>query len=194
MTTRFLLHGGRLKYKDKRNDSYFKELTKNLADDDQILFIGFARRDEADRAEVYEREKGFILAQTDTKIKVINATYDNLIEQIKSAKTIHITGGETPELVEDMRNYPDLIGALDGKLVGGSSAGACLFSTYYFYDDETGILEGLGTLPIRLRVHSDNPEYGTIDTSITLLEEHPANLELIQLEECAWVEREVNLG
>lgn len=103
MKTKFLLHGGRLKLKDERNDNYFKELTSGLLDGDKVLFIGFARRDESDRNEIFEREKAFILAQTDKKLEVINATYESLIDQLKEAKSIQITGGESPELVEDMK-------------------------------------------------------------------------------------------
>lgn len=193
MKTKFLLHGGKLKLKDKRNDTYFQELTKDLGDGDQVLFIGFARRDEKDRAKVYEREKSFLLAQTNKAIKVINATYDNLIEQIKAAKVIQITGGESPELIRDMQKYPDFVKALSGKVVGGSSAGVCLFSTYYFFSDERGVLKGLGTLPIRLRVHSDNPEFGTIESSLELLKKYPQDLELVLLEECAWVVKEMDV-
>lgn len=64
MTISFLLHGGRLRLVDARNDAYFTELTKDLLDGDEVLFIGFARRNEAERTETYEREKSFILART----------------------------------------------------------------------------------------------------------------------------------
>lgn len=190
MKTRFLLHGGRLKLKDQRNDSYFRELTKDLDDGDRVLYIGFARRDEQDRNEVYEREKGLILTQTDKKIEVVNATHEDLIQQIKSAKAIQITGGQSPELVKDIQDYPDFISSLAGKVVGGSSAGACLFSTYYFFNKKLGVLEGLGVLPIRLMVHLGKPEYDATEDSLELLKSYPENLELITLEECEWVIRE----
>jgi peptidase E len=193
METTFLLHGGRLKLKDDRNDSYFRTLTEDLSDGDQVLFIGFARRDEDDRMEVYEREKQFFLAQAISDIHIVNATYDTFIEQVSAAKVIHITGGQAPELIKDIQRYPAFMSSIRGKVIGGSSAGACLFSTYYFYDDNQGVLEGLGTLPIRLRVHSDNPEYGSIEQSIALLETYPQDLELVKIEECAWVERQVGL-
>ncbi|MFT4532500.1 MAG: hypothetical protein ACI9T8_000523 [Candidatus Saccharimonadales bacterium] len=43
MKTTFLLHGERLRIQDERNDGYFKRLTRDLEDGDQVLFIGFAR-------------------------------------------------------------------------------------------------------------------------------------------------------
>ncbi|MDQ5972381.1 MAG: hypothetical protein QG553_540 [Patescibacteria group bacterium] len=193
MKTTFLLHGGKLKLKDERNDSYFRELAKNLSDGDQVLFVGFARRGQDDRIEVYEREKQLFLKQAEANVEFVNATYDNFMEQVRAAKVIHITGGQSPELLKDIQKYPDFIDAIKGKVVGGSSAGACLFSTYYFYDDDSGVLEGLGTLPIRLRVHSDNPAYGKIEESISLLNKYPNELELVLIEECAWITKQVDL-
>lgn len=193
MKTTFLLHGGRLKLKDNRNDNYFRELTKDLVDGDQVLFIGFARRDETDRAEVYEREKQFFLNQAKSDIQIVNATYNNFIQQVRAAKVVHITGGQSPELINDIRKYPEFVNAINGKMIGGSSAGACLFSTYYFYEDNSGVLEGLGTLPIRLRVHSDNPEFGNIGKSISLLNEYSSDLELVLIEECDWVAKQIEL-
>jgi hypothetical protein len=188
---RFLLHGGRLKLEDSRNDSYFQALTRDLEDKDQVLFIGFARRNEADRNEVFEREKGLILAQTNKSIEIVNATYENLIEQVKSAKAIEITGGQSPELVTDLQKYPDFIASLSGKVVGGSSAGACLFSSYYWYGEENTVHEGLGLLPIRLVVHYGSSEYKATDGDFKQLASTANELELVKIEECAWIERKL---
>jgi len=193
MKTKFLLHGGRLKLPDPRNDSYFRTLTQDLRDGDEVLCIGFARRSEAERREVFEREKKLFMRQTSSAINVVNATYEDLIGQVQVAKAIHITGGQTAELIEDIRQYPEFITALRGKTVGGSSAGACLFSKYCYSDASKKILEGLGLLPIRLLVHYGNPEFGGTEASVLLLEQYSHKLELVCIEECAWVERQVDL-
>jgi peptidase E len=186
MNTIFILHGGKLKDESPKNDSFFREVVRGLQDEDTVLFIGFARRDEQDRNEVFERDKKLILAQTDKRIKVINATYSNLIEQAQNAQAIFITGGETPELVNDMKNYPNFLDAVRGKIIAGSSAGACLFSTYYFFNREKGILPGLGTLPIRLMVHYGNPHYHSTKETLEELKECPGDLELVVLPEHEW--------
>ncbi len=193
MTTTFLLHGGMLSIEDERNDSYFRKLTEGLEDGDQVLFIGFARRDEQERNEIYERDKRYILAQTQADISCVNATRENIIDQLRQSKAVHMTGGETPELIQDVLHYPDFLDAVRGKRIGGSSAGACLLSTYYFINDQRGVLEGTGILPIRLRVHSDNPKFGDIEKSIELLKTCPADLELVLLKECDWVLMERDL-
>lgn len=191
--TRFLLHGGRLNLKDPRNDSYFQALTQDLEDNDKVLFIGFARRNETDRNEVYERERGLILAQTDKKIEVVNATYENLIDQVRSAKAIEITGGLSPELVADLQKYPDFIASLTGKVVGGSSAGACLFSKYYWYGKENTVHEGLGLLQIRLVVHYGSSEYKAAEGDFEQLISIGNDLELVKIKECAWIEQELDI-
>ena len=193
MKTRFLLHGGRVKLHDERNDSFFRELVKDLGDDDIVLSIGFANRDDTGRLEYFERDKGFLLAQAKTKIQVVNATYDEVESQIKAAKSVYITGGEAPELVNDIRRYPNFLELLSGKLVGGTSAGACLFSTYYLNCPKPEVREGLGVFPIRLAVHYGNPEFNSTDETLKLLGEYPKELELIQLQECEWIEKEIEL-
>ena len=193
MKTRFLLHGGRTRRQDERNDSFFRELVKDLDDGDIVLSIGFANRDEAKRLEYFERDKGFLLAQTKTNIQVVNAIYDELESQIKAAKSIYITGGEAPELIKDIKKYPDFLKLLSGKLVGGSSAGACLFSAYYLNCPKSEVQKGLAVFPIRLAVHYGNPEFNSTDETIKLLEEYPQELELVRLQECEWVERKIDL-
>jgi peptidase E len=188
MTT-LLLHGGRLKLPDERNDSYFKRLTRDLFDGDDVLFVGFARRDEADRAEVFAREKGFILAQTTKKLTVTNATHDKLAEQLAAAKAIHITGGESPSLVQDIKKYPDFLKLIEGKTVGGSSAGACLFSAKYWYGEENRIYEGLGVLSIALFVHYGSAEFNATEDKFSEFKDQTEDLEPVALEECAWAER-----
>jgi len=191
MKTKFLLHGGRLRLVDKRNDSYFRELTKGLADGDQVLFIGFARLVGADRQEVYEREKRLMQAQSSAYIDIIDATENDLPSQIKRAKAIHITGGETTDLIQAVRKVPNFISLLRGKVVGGSSAGACLFSTYYF--ESGSVHEGLGLFPIRLMAHYGNPEFGSAAKTLELLKQYPEDLELVTIEECAWIVREADI-
>ena len=193
MNTRLLLHGGYLKLKDKRNDAYFAELTKELRDGDKVLFIGFARTDNDDRNQQFKHEEKWILNQTGKDIQVLNAQEDRVIEQIKDAKTVQITGGQPDKLVEKIQQYPDFLPALSGKLVAGSSAGACLFSTYYFEPDSIAVKPGLGVLPIRLFVHNNNPNFGDRNDALSKLARFDNRLELVTLNECAWVERRVDL-
>lgn len=194
METIFLLHGGRLKLKDKRNDSYFKRLTRDLNDGDTLLHVPFARRTEGERQDVFEREKAWILAQTDKKITVVKANESDFVQQLKAARAVHITGGFSPELLADIEQYPEFLSLLKGKVVGGSSAGACLFSKYYWYGEENTVHKGLEVLPIALFVHYGSEEFHATDTELELLKSYADNAELLTLEEAEWVERSVILG
>jgi len=191
--TKFLLHGGMLKYKDERNKTYFQELTKDLSDGDKVLFIGFARPDLEDRQQVYERDKEYIVSNSNISVDVVNATQENLLEQLAQAKAVHVTGGETDQLVQIMRGFPEFKKLVEGKTVGGSSAGACMLCEYYYFSSTDSVLEGLGLLPIKVLVHYGSSEYKANDEAVKKLEVVPGNLEVLKLEECAWVKREVEL-
>ncbi len=184
MKTRFLLHGGRVKLSDERNDRFFRELVKDLADGDQVLSIGFAQRDETVRQKYFERDKGFLLAQTKADINVINATYDDFIEQIGASKSVYITGGDCPELVKNIQRYQDFDSLLRGKVIGGTSAGACLFAAYYLNLPEPEVMSGLSVFPIRLMVHYGNSEFNSTDKTLQVLQHAHPELELLRLREC----------
>lgn len=193
MKTRFLLHGGGFSTPNENNDSFFKELTASLSDGDKVLFIGFARRDPAERLEIYERDKGYIQAQTDKNITVENAELETVAEQAQDAEAILITGGNTAGLVDDLRVNQDFLKAISGKVVGGSSAGAYLFATYYFACQDKEIREGLGVLPIRLMAHYGNPEFNATDETLKWFNEYPEELELIAIPECEWITKEIEI-
>lgn len=107
--TTLLLHGGRLKLQDKRNDRYFARLTEGLENGDTVLFVGFAKQDQVEHRKTYEREKGFILAQTQQDVRVVDATEEHFEQQLQKAKAIHISGGDTPELVRLIQKHPDFM-------------------------------------------------------------------------------------
>jgi hypothetical protein len=189
MKTTFLLHGGGMGRPDAKNNSYFRRLTAGLRDGDQVLVVGFARRDERERAIIFERDKQLILAEASANITCINATAEDVVRQLQRAKAVHITGGETPELIQAAIDRTDFVEQVRGKCVGGSSAGACLLAAFYCINDPRGVLEGWGMLPIRLRVHSDNLKFGNIDESLALLNSYPHDLALVLLKEFDWIER-----
>jgi len=192
MATTILLHGGRLRLVDKRNDSYFQRLTRDLNDGDIVLQVGFACRDAVKRQIVFDREREFILNQTNKKLNVVEADYDNFESQLELAKSIHITGGESPYLIEDIKKYPNFIKIIQDKVVGGSSAGACIFSALYWYGEEDRMCNGLGTLPIALFVHKGSEEFNATEEKMINFKKHIGNFELVALEECEWIEKTID--
>ena len=116
-------------------------------------------------------------------MNVVEANYDNFESQLELAKSIHITGGESPYLVEDIKKYPNFMKLIQNKTVGGSSAGACLFSTLYWYGEEDKTYNGLETFPIALFVHNGSEEFNATEKKLNDFKKQSDNLELLALEE-----------
>lgn len=190
MKTKFILHGGMMKYKNKHNTSFFHECTKDLRDGDTVLWVGFARRNTEQREETFVRDTGFILAHTDKDLTILSADEGSLLEQVQQSQLIFVTGGDTKKLQEAVAQCPDFAQALEGKVYAGSSAGASICATYYFSGSRNSVVKGLGILPIRLMVHSDNPEFGGTEENLRLLEGVASELELLVLPETQWIVRE----
>ena len=193
MKTTFILHGGRLRYENQHNDSFFREITKNLKDGDIVLFVGFARKDQIERENIYERDRELILRQTEKKIIVENAKEESLIDQVKKSKAIFVCGGDTLGLQKIMEKYEGLTDAIKGKIFAGSSAGALICAKYYFACSAKAVYEGFGWLPICLMVHYGNPEFNSTDETLEELKQYSDSLELIALPECEWTLREIDL-
>ena len=178
-----------VRYQNEDNDSFFREFVKNLEDGDQVLHIGFARRDLDERRRTFERDKSLILAQTTKDITVIAATTTDLAKQLEASRAVFVTGGDTEGLIEDVRACGNFAALLSGKVVAGSSAGAYLLSRFYFSGKTKGVLPGLGILPVRILCHYGNPEFDATDEALDLLRTYSEDAELLALKECAWVVR-----
>lgn len=193
MKTRILLHGGYLHAASQSNDEYFTELTRGLQDGDKVLFIGFARTDNRELVDTYNAEKQLILDQTDKKIKVINANRDDLTKQIQGCEAIQITGGSIQALLEVIKEYPEFLDSIRGKTIGGSSAGAMLFSRFAFHSSTESIIEGLSLIPVKLMVHYGNLDFKGTDKFFKLLSDYDNKTELVALKETEWKEYQVDI-
>lgn len=193
MKTKFILHGGMLSYVDERNDSFFQEFTKDLQDGDTILFVGLARRDEQERQRIYKRDSGYIFAQTEKDLIIENAELVTIAEQAQKADAIFITGGDTMAMVDDLRGNEEFIDAIRGKVIAGSSAGAYLFSQYYWACSGNAVEQGLGVIPYRVKAHYGNPEFNSTEETLPVIEGVHKEYELLLLPECEWIVKEIEL-
>ena len=193
MKTRFMFHGGGFSLETEKEAAFFREFTEHLSDGDVVLFIGFARRDLVKRKEIFVRDKGYILAQTDKDVTVENAELETIVEQTEQARAVLIAGGDTRGLIDDLKGNHEFIEALRGKVVAGTSAGAYLFSTYYYSCSLEEVFEGLGTLPIKMVCHYGGTKYNVTDTAVEKIKACPEELELMVIPEQEWVTREIEL-
>lgn len=184
MKTKFILHGGWTSKECQHNTMFFSEFTRGLEDGAKVLFVGFAREDEAEQLEVYERTKGFILAHTDKQLEVKNATPENFVEEIAWADAIFVTGGQTWLLKERLQEYTDskFGSLLAGKVYAGSSAGANVVSKYHTSGFAEGVQEGLGIVPVCLMAHYGDPEFNGIEEHKHWFDNY--DYELITIPEC----------
>lgn len=184
--TKFVLHGGYTSTKNKLNAGFYKEISKYLRDGSSILLIYFSRKeDEADK--LFEQDKSRILEQSEDKeLKVLLATRDNFMEQLRNADAIYMRGGNTDKLLSALKQYPDFEKTIEGKIVAGSSAGAYVLAKYYHSASKGGIHEGLGLLPIRVVCHYNSDGFEKKDDPIALMKKYPDDLELVVLKDYEW--------
>ena len=163
-----------------------------MQNNDIVLHIPFAEPSKAKQDIVFEREKIMIIENSYKPILVIKADKTNITKQIHNAKTIHISGGWAPALVDYIKTVPKFEKLISGKTIGGTSAGACLFSAKYWFGEENKIYDGLGTLPIALFVHSGSKEFNATNDKLEIFKSETKNHPLLKLKELEWVEHTVN--
>jgi len=184
--TKFILHGGFTRVDNDLNAAYYREITRKLPSGAKILIIPFSRDDE-EYDVVLKQETTKLLNNADHKnLRILLATKDNLIQQIATADTLVIRGGDTNKLLSFLRQYPSFPQAIKNKVVAGSSAGAYVLSTYYHSAESGKINKGLGILPLRVICHYQSQEFNVNDQAIEKMNKYPANLELVVLKDFEW--------
>ncbi len=176
--TKYILHGGYTSVPVESNRNFFREIVKGLKENAQILIVYFARK-EIDYQESFRKDKANLLKHaSDKQLKLTIALKDKLIAQIRDSDVIWIRGGDTFKLLKTLRQYPDFQEVIKGKVVVGSSAGACVMTKYFFSSDVNAVFEGLGILPIALKCHYKGEEEG-----LKRLRERAKGLEMVLLKE-----------
>lgn len=164
--TKYVLVGG---YPYKAADggkAFYEELVADFAEPSKVLICEFARSEDwqelfaGDVKLMKERLPG---QQLEFKL----ASVLGLAEEIKWADVIYLKGGSTQKLKEaftqgqnvDVETWRKL---LEGKTLGGTSAGVNVMSEYYYALSHGVIEQGLGLLHIKVLVHyqSDYPGPG----------------------------------
>jgi len=179
--TKYILHGGYTRIKNKFNEKFFKEILLDFKSSAKILLVLFARK-EKEWPMLEKRERDHLTkSRQDLKLvfEIANKKIHILERQIKHADVIYILGGENEPLQKQLRRVNYLKSLLKGKVVVGSSAGAYALSKYYYSHEDKGIFEGLGILPIKVLAHY-TPRLGK---KLEELKAHKENLKTYALEE-----------
>ncbi len=158
MTT-YVLHGGETKVDCSNNRDFFKSMLE-CAQGNKILLVYFAR-EESDWKDLFENDKENFTSVCDTELSFSIAENNSttFIQQIKEHDLIYVRGGRTQDvLLSSIKKISDIQNIWKGKVIGGSSAGANMLSTYYYDPSEDTTKKGLGILPIYVCVHSNHVE------------------------------------
>ncbi|OGY90279.1 MAG: hypothetical protein A2677_01410 [Candidatus Komeilibacteria bacterium RIFCSPHIGHO2_01_FULL_52_14] len=177
--TMYILHGGATGKPDPLNDEFFKKIVQNIPDAGSILAVYFARKEDEYQNFFAQDKKLFEKAAGRKKIQPALASQKDFMKQLKAADAVYIRGGETPRLLTTLKHYPKFQGALQGKIVAGSSAGAYVLSTNYYSNEQGGVFQGLGILPINITCHF-NGDQKVLDQ----LKKKSSQLKTVVLKDC----------
>jgi peptidase E len=193
MKTKLILHGGFTSTQNELNQSFYKEISKDVPEGGSILLIYFAR-EEREIPELFEQDKERILEQAGgKKLNIILATKEDFVDKVKEADTLYMRGGDTDKLMGTLQQFPAFKSLIKGKTVAGSSAGAYVISQYSAGHSVTYIRKGLGLAPLRVVCHYQSSDLPPNEKSLSTLKNTAPESELVLLKDYEWVVREVDL-
>lgn len=154
--TKYILHGGETSRPFEDNKEFFFEMVKGLLDPVKVLCVYFPRNKE-DWDKLFDQDKeGFSSALPTKVLEFTRAEGDPKIfkKQLQKADVVYMRGGNTDKLIEGLKPIENSSELIQGKVVSGSSAGACALSMY-FHTGTAGskVRDRLGILEIKTFVH-----------------------------------------
>jgi peptidase E len=164
MKTKFILHGGfNPGQTNEDSTAFYKEILKDAPEGASILLVPFAK--DADRipsaTQKVTAELNSNKWQKNIKIEV--ADEGDFIQQLKSANVVYFHGGASIKLLEALKRYRGLKESLEGKIIAGESAGANVWSKFFYSPKADTVSEGLGILPIKIIPHYKKEYEGKLD-------------------------------
>lgn len=154
MKTKFILHGGfNPGQTSENNTDFYKEILKDAPEGARVLLVPFAK--DVDRITLATQKVASELNSNKWQKSIIVevANEEDFIQQLKSTDVAYFHGGASLKLLEALKKYPNLEESLNGKIVAGESAGANVWSKYFYSPKSDTVSEGLGVLPIKMIPH-----------------------------------------
>ena len=183
--TKFILHGGYTSTPSIHNTNFFKEMVKGLSEPVKILNVYFAAQKEKWQELFEDDKKKFTEFNPGIQMEFIMASddMDTLIGQIKSTDVVYIRGGRELLVYEIFKKIENLKELFDGKVVGGSSAGAYVLSKYFYSNNRDEIMEGTGVLPVKCFAHYSDEKADNLQ----MLKEYGEELEIYTIPDTEFV-------
>lgn len=184
--TKFIFHGGDTSSPSNSNQTFFKELVKDIPEDGTLLLVYFASRSDDYTDRIENDTQKCKEASEGKMIHIEVATKENFLKQVGEANAVYLRGGSTQKLLEALKVYPDIGKHFEGKTVAGSSAGAYALSTLYSSHYEDFAASGLGIVPVRVVTHFQSEKMPPKAGAIEALKNTAKNLQLLILKEGEW--------
>lgn len=164
MSTKYILHGGNAQDANEHNDVFFREILSNYDHEVRVLLVHFAAIPE--KSDIYKERHiaQFERVSNGKTVMYEVATHDAFVEQVGNADVVYLSGssGGTVRLLDALAAYSNLATLFNGKTVAGESAGANVLSSYC-YSRSSGVVKGLGLVPVRLIAHYQNGDEQVFD-------------------------------
>ena len=178
--TKIVLHGGETTYGLDDSPNFFKEMLYDIEKKDLTILLVYFARPESQWSELQEDDTNNFKNNTDKNCTFLTASLSDFQNQLSGADIIFFKGGDGPALIETISRFKNFEGLINGKVVGGTSAGANLFSRYFYSLRGRRVIEGLGILNIKLFTHyrdqyveeyQDLKNYDDVNMEIVTIEE-----------------------
>ena len=154
--TKYYLHGWYIWVISPGNTRFFTSIIEEVQKNDiSLLLVLYAREASRWEAKARETEERFLRVSRDKNLSCTIASDDieTFKNQIQTSDIIFFHGGDTQKLQKKLEWIEALEKLLDGKIVAGSSAGALIFSEYYYENDNDRYHKGLGFFPLKMICH-----------------------------------------
>jgi len=164
MKTKFILHGGfNPGQTSEDNSDFYKEILKDAPEGARVLLVPFAKDADRISSATQKVTHEFNKNKWQAVIKVEVANEEDFIEKLKTADIAYFHGGASLKLLEALKKYPNLEDSLRGKIIAGESAGANVWSKFFYSPKADVVSEGLGILPIKMIPHYKKEYEGKLD-------------------------------
>lgn len=186
MSIKYILVGGYPFRVQDGGRALCQEMVSGLKGNIKILDCLFARPTET-WEEVFAKDN-FIFRKNlpDCSLQIELARVDQFTQQVQWADVVYLSGGETDDILRNLKVDLSWLKYIENKTIVGTSAGAYALSKYWHYLDKLALGEGLGLINIKTIVHwQANASYPSVnwETIYDDLKQYREDLPILTLRE-----------
>jgi len=182
--TKYILHGGHVRFINKYNNSFFAEIANSIPKSGTVLLNYFSALNKDINKYAKEDTKKLSTYGKNLNIKTVIADSKRFVQQLKLADALYMRGGRNPLIFNRLGKIKNLERLFEGKVIAGSSAGAYVLVKHFYGNITHRLRDGLGILNVKAYCHFKQKDTGVVKR---LLEYGDKNIPLITLPVYKWV-------